>query len=121
MVELLLKSGLRFPFFSKAVQILQDILPDTPLTPEEELIFVLRAFGKAITGQNIQVEEVMQNEDYSFDALLDRGHSMALRDKFSRKLVAITQFNNWLMESSYSIIVKPNERYLLKRSINAQK
>jgi len=108
MVELLLKNGLRFQFLNKAIQILQGILPETELTQEEELIFVLRAYGKAITGQNIQIEEVLQNEDYSYDALLDRGNSMAMKDKFSRKLVAIIQFNEWLKNNGYIINVKPN-------------
>ena len=112
MVELLLKSGLHFPFLNKAIQILQSILPETQLTPEEELIFILRAYGKAITGQNIMIEKVIQNEDYSFQALLDRGNSVAIRDKFSRKLVAITQFNNWMNENGYSIHIKPNQKYL---------
>jgi len=112
MVELLLKSGLKFPFLNKAIQILQSIMPETQLTPEEELLFVLRAYGKAITGQNIQIEKTFQNEDYSFDALLDMGNSMAIKDKFSRKLVAITKFNEWLKKNNYLIEIKPNHEYL---------
>ncbi len=107
MVKLLLRCGLKFPFINKAVQILQSILPETSLTQEEELLFVLRAFGKAITGQNIQIEEVLQNEDYSYKAILDRGNSMAMRDEFSRKIVAISQFNNWLKENEFLIQVIP--------------
>ncbi len=112
MVELLLKSGLKFPFLNKAVQILQGILPEVELLPEEELIFVLRAYGKAITGQNIQIEKVFQNEDYSFDAMLDMGNSLALRDKFSRKQVAISEFNRWLKENKFLIEIKPNSKFL---------
>lgn len=112
MVELLLKSGLRFPFLNKAIQILQSILPETELTPEEELVFVLRAYGKCITGQNIMIEKVVQMEDYSFEAYLDKGNSMAMRDKFSRKSVAIEKFNKWLKDNGYSIIVKPNQKFL---------
>lgn len=111
MVELLLKSNLRFPFLNKAIQILQSILPDTDLTPEDELVFILRAYGKAITGQNIQIEKVIQNEDYTFDAFLDEGNSMAMRDIFSRKLVAVTQFNNWLKENGYLIYIKPQKNF----------
>ena len=109
MVELLLLCGLHFPFLNKAVQILQSILPEALLTEEEELIFVLRAYGKAITGQNIQVERVIQNEDYSIIAFLDRGHTMAMRDQFSRKSVAIKRFNNWLSENGYQIEVRPDQ------------
>jgi len=112
MVELLLKSGLHFPFLNKAIQILQSILPETELTPEEELLFVLRAYGKAITGQNIQIEEVLQNEDFSFEAILDSGNSMAMKDQFSRKIVAVKEFNNWLKDNGFSIEIKPNPKYL---------
>ncbi|MHA1321905.1 MAG: hypothetical protein ACTSRL_03845 [Candidatus Helarchaeota archaeon] len=112
MVTLTLKCGLEFPFINKAVQILQSILPETELTPEEELLFVLRAYGKAITGQNIQIETVLQNEDFSFEAILDKGNSMALKDKFSRKLVAVKQFNKWLIKQGFLIEVKPNLKYL---------
>ncbi|MHA1425564.1 MAG: hypothetical protein ACTSQI_06220 [Candidatus Helarchaeota archaeon] len=111
MVELLLKCGLHFPFINKAVQILQSILPDTQLTEEEELVFILRAYGKAITGQNIQIEQVIQNEDYSIDAFLDKGQTMAMKDKFSRKSVAINHFNQWLQENNYLIEVKTNKIY----------
>jgi hypothetical protein len=112
MVEILLKSGLHFPFLNKAIQILQSILPEAELTPEEELLFVLRAYGKAITGQNIQIEEVLQNEDFSFDAILDSGNSMAMRDQFSRKIIAINEFNKWLKDNGFAIEVKPNSKYL---------
>ncbi|NVM56282.1 MAG: hypothetical protein HWN66_21475 [Candidatus Helarchaeota archaeon] len=112
MVKILLKCGLQFPFINKAVQILQSILPETHLTPEEELLFVLRAYGKAITGQNIQIEKIIQKEDYSFDAFLDRGNTMAMKDQFSRKIVAITNFNKWLKEHEFSIQVKPNHEYM---------
>lgn len=112
MVELKLKCGFSFPFLSKAIQILQSILPEGNLSPEEELVFVLRAFGKAITGQNIQIEKVLANEDYSFTALLDRGNSMALKDKFSRKQVAVNKFNNWLKEHEFLIIIEPNAEYI---------
>lgn len=111
-MRLLLKCEIQFPFINKAVQILQSILPDSDLTPEQELIFVLRAYGKVITGQNLNIEEVIQNEDYSFDAFLDRGNSMALQDQFSRKLVAIMQFNDWLKVNGFSIRVKANPKYL---------
>jgi hypothetical protein len=93
MVEILLKSGLHFPFLNKAIQILQSILPEAELSPEEELLFVLRAYGKAITGQNIQIEKVDQNEDFSFDAILDSGNSITMRDQFSRKIITVKDFN----------------------------
>lgn len=112
MVKLLLQCGLEFPFINKAVQILQGILPETTLSQENELLFILRAYGKAVTGQNIQIEKVLQNEDYSYEALLDRGNSMATKDKFSRKLVAISQFNGWLEENDFQIHVKPNQDYI---------
>lgn len=110
-LRLLLKNELQFPFINKAIQILQSILPDFDLTPDQELIFVLRAYGKAITGQNLNIEEVFQNEDYSFDAFLDKGSSMALLDQFSRKLVAVTKFNDWLFENDFSIQIRANPKY----------
>jgi hypothetical protein len=112
MIEILLKSGLRFPFLNKAIQILQSILPEAELTPEEELLFVLRSYGKAITGQNIQIEKVTQNEDFSFDALLDSGNSMAMRDQFSRKIIAVNEFNKWLKDNGFEIQIKPDPKYL---------
>ena len=112
MVKILLRCGLEFPFINKAVQIFQSILPEANLTPEEELLFILRAYGKAVTGQNIQIEKVIQNEDYSYHATLDRGNTMATRDQFSRKLVAISQFNEWLKENDFHIHVIPNQDYL---------
>jgi len=112
MVEILLKSGLRFPFLNKAIQILQSILPEAELSPEEELLFVLRAYGKAITGQNIQIDEVTQNEDFSFDAILDSGNSMAMRDQFSRKIIAVKEFNEWLKNNGFEIQIKPNPKYI---------
>ena len=112
MVKLLLKCEITFPFIHKAIQILQSILPGGDLTPEQELLFVLRAYGKMVTGQNLNIEKVIQNEDFSFDAFLDRGNSMAVRDKFSRKIVAISRFNDWLEENGYNIRVQPNPTYL---------
>ena len=112
MVEILLKSGLRFPFLNKAIQILQGILPDAELSPEDELLFVLRAYGKAISGQNIQIEKVTQNEDFSFDAILDSGNSMAMRDQFSRKIIAVKEFNEWLKNNGFEILIKPDPKYL---------
>ena len=113
MVEILLKSGLHFSFINKAIQILQGTLPEMELSPEEELIFVLRAFGKAITGQNIQIEEVNQNEDFSYEVILDRGNSIAMRDQFSRKIAAVNEFNEWLKDNNFKIQIKPNPKYSL--------
>ena len=112
MVEILLKSGLGFPFLNKAIQILQSILPDMELTPEDELLFILRAYGKAITGQNIQIERVLPNEDYSFEAILSNGDSIAMKDELGRKVSAVREFNNWLEDSGFLIQIKPNPKYL---------
>ena len=112
MVEIWLKSGLGFPFLNKAIQILQSILPDMELSPEDELLFVLRAYGKAITGQNIQIERVLPNEDYSFEAILSNGDSIAMKDEMGRKLSAVKEFSNWLEDNGFQIQIKPNPKYL---------
>jgi len=117
-MQLELKCGLKFPFLHKAFQILQSIVPEGELTAEEELLFILRAYGKAITGQNIAIEKVEDalrpptNILSGYIAYLDYGDSKATLDEMGRKGVAVTQFNDWLIKSKYRILVKPHPEYL---------
>ncbi len=84
-MQLELSCGLKFPFLNRAIQILQSTVPEG-LTPHGELIFVLRAYGKAVAGQNFAIESVVFNTEYSkFVALLDRGDSQASKDGMGRK------------------------------------
>jgi hypothetical protein len=111
-MQLELSCGLKFPFLHRAIQILQSTVPEGHLTPHGELIFVLRAFGKAVAGQNFGIESVVFNTDSSkFVALLDRGDSQASLDQMGRKKAGITQFNLWLREHSYQIVVQANTEY----------
>ncbi len=111
-----LKCGKKFPFLHKAFQILQSIVPEAELSDADELMFVLRAYGKAITGQNLQIEEIDHDLDENnrfcgHIALLDYGDTQASLDAMGRKTAGITQFNLWLKEHGYQIMVQANTEY----------
>ena len=117
-MQLELKCGKKFPFLHKAFQILQSIVPEAELSDADELMFVLRAYGKAVTGQNLQIEEI----DHALDennrfcghiAFLDYGDTQASRDPMGRKTAGINQFNQWLREQGFRIVIQSNPKYLL--------
>ena len=112
-MELITKMGLKFPFNSKAFQVLAAIVPDLSLDETEELIFVLRAYSAGI-GQKLNIEKIVkseENQDYLF-ALLNRGDSEATKDPMGRKWAGINKFNAWLQDNGLPIKVIPNEIYL---------
>ena len=103
----------KFPFNSKAFQVLSSIVPEGTLNETEELIFVLRAYSTGI-GQKLNVEKIMpseENSDYYY-ALLNRGDSEATRDSLGRKWAGINKFNAWLQDHGLPIKVMPNTIYL---------
>jgi len=119
-MKLELQCRLKFPFLHKAFQILQSIVPEGELSAKDELIFVLRAYGKAISGQNIAIEEVDDatrknargfNVICGYVAYLNYGDSQATTDPMGRKWVGITKFNAWLAENGFSITVEANPKY----------
>ncbi|MFX1450118.1 MAG: hypothetical protein ACFFCM_04705 [Promethearchaeota archaeon] len=113
-MELILQlNNFKFPFNSKAFQVLATIVPDSNVDEIEELVFVLRAYS-AGTGQRLNIEKVVQSEenpDY-FYALLNRGDSEATRDPMGRKWAGINKFNAWLQDQGLPIKIIPNKLYL---------
>lgn len=119
-MELKLQCGLKFPFLHKAFQILQSIVPEGELSAKEELMFVLRAYGKAVSGQNIAIEDVDDavrknlggyNTLCGYVAYLNYGDSQATTDPMGRKWVGIIKFNAWLAENGFPITVEANPKY----------
>lgn len=105
-----------FPYNPKAFQILQSILPESYIEDDlQALPFVLRAYGKAITGQNINVERIelpKSNKRVLHIALLNYGDSFATQDRFSKKTVAIEKFNEWLVKEGIAINITPNKNHI---------
>ena len=113
-MELILKmNNFKFPFNSKAFQVLATIAPDSELSETEELVFVLRAYSTG-TGQKLNIEKIIQSEEnpaYLY-ALLNRGDSEATRDSMGRKWAGINKFNAWLQDHGLPMRIIPNKLYL---------
>lgn len=97
---------IKFPYNPKAEQILKTIKPEMDLTFEEELIFILRSYFKAIWDRHLRITEVIKKDNiwiaYVYKRIIKKESKSRWKNTITKR---IRKFNIWLIKNDIPIQV----------------